>query len=97
MQTVIIPNQMLLALNTLRITPEQALTRFLILELTQKLREYRTRCVEFEQHYGVPYQEFTESVNNSPTEDFARSDDRNAWQFAVEAESVIAERLRELQ
>jgi hypothetical protein len=97
MQTVILPSQMTSALDALRLTPEEALRRFLSAELTLKLREYHERCRTFEHQYQSSYHDFTKSVEDAPTEDFARSDDRNAWQFALEAESVIRERLQELQ
>ncbi len=97
MQTVVLPNQMKSALEVLRLTPEEALRRFLSAELTLKLHEYRARCSAFEQQYKTSYQDFSESVENAAIEDFSRSDDRNAWQFALEAERVLTGQLRELQ
>ncbi len=79
-------------------TIEEAALDMLYLSAKSKLSEYDQEIVQYEDKYGMPFEDFAEIVNDKENEElFDEEDDLMAWQFAHENSMYWRKKVQELE
>lgn len=97
MQSLQIDEKYISALKTFNLNVEDALSEFIILNLSKRISEFRNECEMFEKKYEIDFQAFENRVKEKINEEvFEEEDDYLAWKFADESRSLLKKRLEEI-
>lgn len=97
MESLQIDEKYVSALKTFNLKVEDALSEFIILNLSKKISEFRNECEMYEKKYGIDFIEFKNRIKEKINdEDFEEEDDYLAWKFAYKSRSLWKKRLEEI-
>ena len=98
METLEIENKVLNGLKVMNHTAEEALKEFLLLNLSEKISEFKNECEFYESKYEMAFKAFEhylkEKIND---ENFEEEDDYMAWKYAEESKLFLQEKLDEIK
>jgi hypothetical protein len=97
MESLQIDEKYVSALKTFNLKVEDALSEFIILNLSRKIAEFKNECEMFEKKYEIDFETFEDRIMEKINEeDFEEEDDYLAWKFADESKSLLKKRLEEI-
>lgn len=97
MESLQIDEKYISALKTFNINVEDALSEFIILNLSKKISEFRNECEMFEKKYRIDFKTFENRIKEKINEEvFEEEDDYLAWKFANESKGLFKKRLEEI-
>ena len=97
MELIQIDDKYVAALKTFNLNVEDALSEFIILNLSKKISEFRNDCEMYEKKYDIDFKGFENRIKEKINdEDFEEDDDYLAWKFADESRSLLKKRLEEI-
>jgi len=98
MESLQIDKKYISALKIFNSNVEDALSEFIILNLSKKISEFKNECEIYEKKYRINFESFEgrlkEKINE---ENFEEDDDYMAWKFAEESKRLFQKRLEEIQ
>ena len=92
-----IDKKYLSALKIFNSNVENAVTDFLILNLSRKISEFQAECEALERKYETNFNTFEKRLNEKINEEnFENEDDYMAWKFAEESKRFLQKKLEEI-
>lgn len=93
-----IDTKTLKTLDKMNISPEEAVTDFLLLNLSEKIARFKEEADFYKTKYNMDFKSFENEINNQiGSENFEKDDDLMAWKFAEESREYYQTLLNEIK